>query len=74
MICKPCGEANHSNCKNIGTESETWCDCQHLIKFNPDYKLSDEDLKELAKRFAGTLDQQHKTTILNDTDKGIDNG
>lgn len=29
MICKACGEQNHDNCKNVGTETNTWCDCQH---------------------------------------------
>jgi hypothetical protein len=29
MICESCGRRNHKGCKNVGTDTDTWCDCQH---------------------------------------------
>jgi hypothetical protein len=29
MVCSPCKGARHSQCLNVGKDTNTWCDCQH---------------------------------------------
>lgn len=31
MICDSCKVVHHHRCYNIGSETNSWCDCQHRV-------------------------------------------